>query len=99
MIPPGQSSWQELSSHHDKAILVTGFLGGNANGATGDFSFGVQGQLLENGVPVQNISEMNITGNLLSFFHKLIDISDDPWQWSPIISPTLIFEQVQFSGS
>jgi PmbA protein len=99
IIPPGQDSWETMTKPLPKAILVNGFLGGNANGITGDFSFGISGVLLENGVPTQSISEMNVTGNLLSIFHRLVGVANDPWEWSALRSPTLLFDDIQFSGT
>ena len=43
---PGRSATRPqaaLLADMKDGILVTGFLGGNSNGTTGDFSFGVQG--------------------------------------------------------
>ena len=98
VIPTGDQSWESVAAAFPKAILVTGFLGGNANGITGDFSFGITGQLLENGVPTKSLSEMNVAGNILSIFHQLTAVGNDPWLWSSVRSPTLIFEDIQFSG-
>jgi PmbA protein len=98
VLPVGTQSWQELARGYDKAILVTGFLGGNAHGLTGDFSFGIRGKLLERGEPTASLSEMNVTGNTLQIFHQLAALGNDPWTWSSTRSPTLVFEDVQFSG-
>lgn len=99
VLPAGEQSWQELAKAFPKAILVTGFLGGNANSTTGDFSFGIRGRLLEGGVPTKALSEMNVSGNVLSIFHKLSALADDPWAFSSVRSPTLVFEDVSFSGT
>ena len=32
-----------------KGVFITGFIGGNCNGSTGDFSYGIEGFLVENG--------------------------------------------------
>lgn len=98
VMPTGARSWQEIAKDLDKAILVTGFLGGNSNGTTGDFSFGIQGLLLERGEVVQSLSEMNVGGNTLDIFHKLVETANDPWQWSGSRFPTLFFDGVSFSG-
>ena len=42
-------------------ILVTDFNGGNCNAATGDFSYGVEGLLFENGKVTSPICNMLIT--------------------------------------
>lgn len=99
IVPPGERSWQELTRGYDKAILVNSFLGGNNNGITGDFSFGIRGLLIENGEISAPLSEMNVSGNLLELLPKLAAVANDPWKWSGTRSPTLIFEDVDFSGT
>lgn len=99
VMAPGTRSPQDLASDLPRAILVTGFLGGNANPATGDFSFGIRGQLLERGVPVQNLAEMNVSGNILHLMERYQAAADDPWTWSAWRVPSLLFDDVQFSGS
>jgi PmbA protein len=99
IIRPGDRPWKDAVADAPRAIWVSSFLGGNSNGTTGDFSFGIRGMLLENGEPIGSLSEMNVSGNLLEVFHKLIAVGDDPWMWSSVRSPTLVFEDVQFSGT
>jgi PmbA protein len=99
IVPPGDVPLAELLKAFPKAILVTGFLGGNSNGTTGDFSFGIRGTLLEHGQRAGALSEMNVTGNVTDIFQRLVAVGDDPWLWSSVRSPTLIFEDVQFSGT
>ncbi|MCB9674241.1 MAG: TldD/PmbA family protein [Alphaproteobacteria bacterium] len=99
VIPPGPRSVEAIAKDHPKAIEVTGFLGGNSNGATGDFSLGIRGVLWENGEPTQSLSEMNVTGNITTLFEKLVEVANDPWVHSSVRSPTLLFEDVQFSGT
>lgn len=99
VLPVGDAPWEQVAKAHDKAVLITGFLGGNANGLTGDFSYGIRGILLENGEPSSRLSEMNVSGNLLTLFHKLVALGDDPWVYSSLRSPTLVFDDVAFSGT
>lgn len=99
VIPPGENSPSELLKSLPKAIVVTGFLGGNGNGTTGDFSLGIRGLLMEHGVPTQSLAEMNVSGNILEIFHQLVAVADDPWSFSSTRSPSLLFEDVQFSGN
>jgi len=99
VVPPGDVPTAELLAGLPKAILVTGFLGGNSNGSTGDFSFGIRGLLLEHGQVVGSLSEMNVTGSITDIFQRLVAVGDDPWPWSSVRSPTLIFDDVQFSGT
>jgi PmbA protein len=81
-----------------KGILVTGFNGGNSNSATGDFSFGVEGFLIENGKPVKPVSEMNVTGNLLTLWGNLAEVGNDPRTNASWRTPSLLFDDVSFSG-
>ncbi|MDR1882679.1 MAG: TldD/PmbA family protein [Prevotella sp.] len=82
-----------------KGIWITGFNGGNSNSTTGDFSFGVEGFLVENGIATTPVSEMNITGNMLVLWKNLVETGNDPRESSPWRLPSLLFSDVNFSGS
>jgi PmbA protein len=100
VVPPGDRAWGDIARGlGGRAILVDGFLGGNANPITGDFSFGIRGTLLEDGEMGSSIAEMNVSGNVLEIFHHLVAVADDPWRWSSNVVPTLIFDDVDFSGT
>ena len=99
IIPPGTLSPLELLKPLPKAIRVEGFLGGNTNAATGDFSFGVNGTLFEHGEPVQHLSEMNLSGNLFSLLQHFETASTDIWNFSSCRAPSLLFSAAEFSGT
>ena len=99
IIPAGSRSPTELAAEHGRVIRVDGFLGGNSNAATGDFSFGIQGALLEDGVPVRALSEMNVSGDLFGLLERFVDAANDPWTHGSWRTPTLLFKDVQFSGA
>lgn len=99
VVPPGPRAVADIVRDLPRCIVVTGFLGGNSNGLTGDFSFGVQGMLLEHGEVVKNLSEMNVSGNLADLFHKYAEPANDVWTFSGVRSPSLLFEDVEFSGT
>jgi PmbA protein len=80
-------------------ILVTGFVGGNSNAATGDFSVGIRGQWVEGGVPVRPLAEMNLSGNLLDTWSRLVETGSDPHPYSSVRVPSLRFDALQFSGT
>jgi PmbA protein len=82
-----------------EGILVTGFLGGNSNGTTGDFSFGVQGYRVRGGAVAEPVGEMNISGNQLDLWKRLVAVGNDPYAYSAGRTPTLVFEAVQFAGN
>lgn len=94
----GKQSMAQMVQSLEKGILVTGFNGGNCNSSSGDFSFGVEGFLIENGICVQPISEMNITGNMLQLWSQVAEIGNDPKMNSAYQIPSVMFDGVGFSG-
>lgn len=99
LLTPGTRSAGDLIADVKDGILVTSFLGGNSNGATGDFSYGIRGQRIKNGEIVHPVTEMNIADNHLSLWKRLVAVGNDPYPYSAWRIPTLVFEDVQFSGS
>lgn len=87
-----------LVSSLDKGILVTGFNGGNCNSTTGDFSYGIEGFLIENGKTTQPISEMNVTGNMITLWNNLEEAGNDIRKSSSWRIPSLLFNDIDFSG-
>ncbi len=99
IVKPGLRSGAEIEAGLDRAILVTDWLGGNANPTTGDYSLGVAGWLIENGKRVKSITEMNISGNYTDLLMNLVEVGNDPWVHSSFRTPTMLFDKVNFSGS
>lgn len=97
-MPLGSKDVNGLVASLDKGILVTGFNGGNSNSSTGDFSFGIEGFLIEKGQLTQPVSEMNITGNLVTLCKNLVEVGNDPRLSSSRRIPSLCFNDVDFSG-
>jgi PmbA protein len=94
----GPKSQAAILKDVGEGILVTGFLGGNSNGTTGDYSFGVQGFRIRGGERQEPVSELNIAGNMLDLLKKLVAVGNDPFPYSSTRTPTLVFEGVQFAG-
>lgn len=94
----GDKDTDGLVASVDKGILVTGFNGGNSNSTTGDFSYGVEGFLIENGKLTQPVSEMNATGNMVTLWSNLAETGNDPRKFSSWRIPSLLFDEVDFSG-
>src|SRR5512140_2830739 len=78
VIAPGTKGRDALLSDVKEGLYVTGFLGGNSNGTTGDFSHGVQGFRIRGGKLAEPIAEMNISGNHLEHWKKRVAVGDDP---------------------
>ena len=98
IIPPGEKSPETLMKELGRGIYITGFIGGNSNSATGDFSIGIIGKLFENGLPVQSVAEMNIADNHLNFWNKLTAVGNDPWKYGSWRTPSLVFNDIVVSG-
>jgi len=45
------------------------------------------------------IGEMNVTGNLPALYKSLVALGNDPYPYSSLKAPTMVFENVQFSGT
>jgi PmbA protein len=95
----GEHGAAELVARAGEGILVTGFLGGNSNGTTGDFSLGVRGFRIRGGAVAEPIGEMNVSGNHLDLWKRLAAVGNDPYRYSAMRTPTLVFEGVQVAGT
>lgn len=98
VLTPGSKDLNGLIADVEKGILVTGLNGGNSNSNTGDFSYGIEGFLIENGKLTQPVSEMNVTGNFLTLWNSLAAIGNDPRPGRSWMIPSLVFDGVDFSG-
>lgn len=91
-------SMQDMIKIVDTGILVTGFNGGNCNTTTGDFSYGVEGFFIKDGIIQHPIREMNITGNMIQLWNNLIFTGNDARSATRWQIPSLAFEDVDFTG-
>ncbi len=95
----GQKGRDALVADVGEGVLVTGFLGGNSNSTTGDFSLGVRGFAIRGGRLAEPIGEMNVSGDQLTLWRRLAAVGDDPYLYSALRTPTLVFEGVQLAGT
>ena len=95
----GTKDLQQLIAEVGNGIYVTSWLGGNSDSTTGDFSLGLRGHLIENGKIAAPVGEMNVTGNLPTLYKSLVALGNDPYPYSSLRAPTMVFENVQFSGA
>ena len=95
----GTRPLEALVASMKEGLLITGFLGGNSNGTSGDFSLGVEGFRIRGGKRAEPVSEMNLSGNHLTFWKRLAEVGSNPWESSSLRTPTLVFEGVQFAGA
>jgi PmbA protein len=95
----GEKSQQALMADVKNGLLITGFIGGNSNSGTGDFSVGVVGFMIRDGVVAEPVGEMNLSGNHLEFWKKVVAVGNDPFPYSSQRTPTLVFENVSVAGT
>lgn len=72
----GKVSREELIAGIDRGLLVMGFLGKGVNIATGDYSRGAFGFLIENGQITRPVNGVTIAGNLRDMFMKIVPAND-----------------------
>ena len=99
VVRPGVKSLDELLVEANNGVYVTSWLGGNADGTTGDFSLGIRGHMIETGQIGRPVGEMNVTGNLKDLFSSLEALGNDPYPYSTTLAPSLVFSDVDFSGA
>jgi PmbA protein len=95
----GDKSQAALMSDIKNGLLITSFIGGNSNSGTGDFSVGVVGFRIRNGAVAEPVAEMNLSGNHLEFWKKLVAVGNDPFPYSSQRTPTLVFDAVSVAGT
>ena len=89
---------QAIMDYCGEGILVTDFVGGNCNTATGDFSYAIQGYRFKAGKVVCPVREMLVTGNIVSLWQGFIAAGDDARVCRAKLIPSLAFANVDFSG-
>jgi len=99
VLPAGGRGLEAALKDLGRCVLVTEIIGGNANPTTGDFSAGIAGSLCEGGRPVRALAEMNIAGNHLQLWQRLIEAAGEPYPWGTLRVPALVFDAVAVSGT
>ncbi len=99
VIALGDRPLADLIKDTGEGVYVNSWLGGNSDPTTGDYSFGIRGHMIENGQIGRAVGEMNVSGNLVGLFQSLVALGNDPWPYSSTLTPTMVFENVEFSGS
>ena len=98
VLKPGLRSLDAMIADVKDGIYIISFLGGSQDNTSGDFSFGISGVAIQDGKLTQNVAEMNITGNFLDIWNRLIEVGNDPRLDFALRIPSLRFDDVSFSG-
>lgn len=99
VVTPGTGDLQSIVADVGEGIYVTSWLGGNSDPTSGEFSMGLRGHLIDKGKIGAPVGEMNVTGKVLDLFSRLSRVGGDPWTYGSIHTPTLVFDDVSFSGA
>jgi len=99
VMPRGERSLQAMIADVKDGIYVIDFLGGNKDSLRGDFSHGIVGVAIENGELTTPISEMNIDGNFMNLWQRLVEVGNDPSPYSNYLIPSLRIDDVSVSGT
>ncbi len=93
----GSQSPEDLLLSVTNGLLVTSMFGPKINENTGDYSCGVSGVWVENGVATYPVSEITIAGNLLNMFAQLTPANDLTFN-EFVNSPTVHIENMTVAG-
>ena len=96
-IEAGILSREALFADTGEGLLVTDMFGPNINPNTGDYSVGVSGFLIENGVLSKPVNEITIAGNLIDMFKTMTAANDLKFE-STVNAPTLRVEGMMIAG-
>jgi len=98
VMAPGTRGGNEMVKSMKKGVFITGFIGGNCNGSTGDFSYGIEGFYIEDGKVIHPVNEMNITGNMNDFWFGLSEVGNDFTGNGSVQIPSLMISNAELSG-
>lgn len=93
------SGLNQLLCKMHTGLLVTELMGDGVNIVTGDYSRGVFGYWIENGVIQYPVTGVTIAGNLRDMFLNVIDISADINYRSNILTGSILVDNMMLAGS
>jgi len=81
------------------ALLVTDIMGMHtANSITGELSVGINGVLLEKGVPAYPVREAALSGNIYEMFSRVVAVGNDPRGFGHVLCPSILVDTVDISS-
>ena len=93
----GSISYKDLMKLNKRTLYITETIGHGSNLVTGDYSVGVTGFIVENGVFKHPVSEVTIAGNFKDIF-KNITLADDLEFKYSTNAPTMLIEGMVVAG-
>lgn len=100
LVNKGDSSLARLLRAYPECIYVTRLEGGSGCSAiSGDISIGVQGFLYKNGIQIQPVEKITLSGNYFDLLHKIEDLSSEySDSYSSIKVPDILVSSMVISG-
>ncbi|HIF61706.1 MAG TPA: TldD/PmbA family protein [Candidatus Pelagibacter sp.] len=93
----GSISYKDLLKLNQRTLYITETIGHGSNLVTGDYSVGVTGFMIENGIFKYPVSEITIAGNFKDIF-KNITLADDLEFKYSTNAPTMLIEGMVIAG-
>lgn len=98
-LKPGRDSFGELLKKMDSGILVTQVIGMHtADPISGDFSVGIQGFVIKDGIKKQPLRSVALSGNLHTLFSQVAAVGSDLKFEGETASPSLLISEASISG-
>ena len=88
----------DLMQEMGTGLVVTELIGQGVNGVTGDYSRGVVGFWVENGIAVTPVHEMTIAGNLKEMFANVVGMANDDTHNRSIEVGSLLISEMTVAG-
>jgi PmbA protein len=80
-------------------IKVTDIMGMHtANPITGELSVGINGIVLERGVPAYPVREAALSGNVYEMLRRVVAVGDEPRGFGHVLCPSLLIDQADVSS-
>lgn len=101
-VEPGSTDLPELLAAHEGALLVQSMTGlhSGVNAVSGDFSVGVEGMLVRDGVPAEPVREVTVASTLQRLLLDIAAVGSDlEWLPSGAGVPSIVIGDVALSGS
>ena len=97
-IAAGEKSPEQLMKEMGEGFLISEMFGPSLNSNTGDYSVGVSGFKIENGMRAFPVSEVTIAGNLRNMYKNMMPANDLKMD-STTNAPSLLCEGLTLAGS
>ena len=96
---PGREDMKQNLKGLKRVLKITDIMGMHtANPITGEFSVGVSGLLMEEGVPLYPVREAAISGNIYELFSRVMAVGTDIREFGDVLCPSVLIDAVDLSA-